>query len=88
MPFKPDGIYGTLVIVDIIIMITAMPYPMLKTVANTADQNPIFPTAWGMDLMESISIRLFPIFERISVVVLMCISLSIDDNYDFFLAVI
>jgi hypothetical protein len=47
MPRHPDGVSVAVAIVEIIVTITATPYPMLNSVARTADQNPTWLTDLG-----------------------------------------
>jgi hypothetical protein len=53
MPLHPDGVSVAVVIADTIMTIKVVPYPMLNSVARTADQNPIRLTDLGMVPVEA-----------------------------------
>lgn len=53
MPFQPDDDSVAVLSDEINTMIAAIPYPILHTVAETADQNPIWLTDLGMLLSKA-----------------------------------
>jgi hypothetical protein len=64
MPLHPGDMSVAVADMEIIVIIKVTPYPMLNSVARTADQNPIWLTDLGMTLTEVTESCLLPILKR------------------------